>query len=332
MKPSTLSKYLGKAVSRRYPTLVKGKPGIGKTDIMKAAAARAGADLIVSHPVVSDPSDFKGLPFPTKDGRADFLPFGDLDKLAKAKKDTVFFLDDLGQAPASVQAACMQLILARQINGHLVSDKVTFFAATNRREDKAGVNGLLEPVKSRFYTILELEVDVEDWAKWAVRNQMPPELISFLRFKPVLLNDFQPSKDIVNSPCPRTIANLGRQQFDGLDTDEMEEVFSGAVGQAFASEYMSFLTLCRGLPNLDDIIADPDHAQVHENPSIMYAITGGLAYKMTDNNMGAICTYLDRIEPEFAVACISDATGRDEQLCNNRAYIMWAKNHQKDII
>ena len=91
------------------------------------------------------------MPFVT-DGQAEFLPFGDLRALIQADKDTVFFLDDLGQAPPTVQAAAMQLILARRINGHHVSDSVTFIAATNRKQDKAGVSGILEPVKSRFAT------------------------------------------------------------------------------------------------------------------------------------------------------------------------------------
>ncbi len=43
----------------------------------------------------------------------------------------VCLLDDLGQAPPAVQAAAMQLLLARRVNGHAVSDHVTFLAATN---------------------------------------------------------------------------------------------------------------------------------------------------------------------------------------------------------
>src|SRR6185312_7031090 len=112
MKPNTLSGYLKKAIVRNYPVLIKGKPGIGKTEIISAAASDADSDLIISHPVVADPTDFKGLPFPTSDGRAEFLPYGDLDRIKKASKKTVYFLDDLGQASAAVQAACMQLILA----------------------------------------------------------------------------------------------------------------------------------------------------------------------------------------------------------------------------
>ena len=55
-----------------------------------------------------------------------FLPYGELHEILHAQEETIFFLDDLGQATPAVQAACMQLILARRINGHIVSDKVTF--------------------------------------------------------------------------------------------------------------------------------------------------------------------------------------------------------------
>jgi DNA replication protein DnaC len=80
-----------------------GPTGVGKTDIVTQACQEANARLIISHPVVSDPTDYKGLPFADPDGKtARFLPFGDLAELSNAKEETVFFLDDLGQAPASV--------------------------------------------------------------------------------------------------------------------------------------------------------------------------------------------------------------------------------------
>src|SRR5688572_28860406 len=158
MTPSQLEGFLAFCFTNRLPVLIKGKPGIGKSDITEQAAIAANCKLIISHPVVSDPTDYKGLPF-AMNGEAHFLPYSDLKKLIDAKEPTVFFLDDLGQAPAAVQAACMQLILARQLNGHKISDFVTFLAATNRKEDKAAVSGLLEPVKSRFASIVELEVN-----------------------------------------------------------------------------------------------------------------------------------------------------------------------------
>jgi hypothetical protein len=320
MTPNQLSTYLQFAIKNRFAVLIKGAPGIGKSDIVTSAAQQAGAHLIISHPVVSDPTDYKGLPF-AKDGKANFLPFDELQMLIDASGPTVYFLDDLGQAPASVQAACMQLILARRINGHKVSDHVTFIAATNRKEDKAAVSGLLEPVKSRFASIVELEVSPDDWVKWALNNNMPIELIAFIRFRPELLEKFTPTKDIVNSPSPRTIASIGKQQAANLPKDIELEVFTGAAGEAFALEYTAFLELFRNMPNVDKIILNPTGAEVPTQPGILYGLSGALAHKMNDNNIDAIVTYLERLPGEMAVCCMKDAITRKPDLTNTRAFI-----------
>lgn len=332
MKPSTLINYLAFAIENKFPVLIKGKPGIGKSDIVTQAAEEARAELIISHPVVSDPTDYKGLPFPNKNGTADFLPFGELYKLIHAKGKTVFFLDDLGQAPPSVQAACMQLLLARQINGHKISDMVTFLAATNRREDKAAVSGLLEPVKSRFASIVELEVDTEDWVKWAIDNNMPTELIAFIRFRPELLDKFEPSREIQNSPSPRTVAYVGKQHIAGLPEMFEFEAFKGAAGEPFAIEYRAFLKIFRELPTIDEIILNPSTAPVPGDPGATYAISSALAQKMTDQNITPICDYLERLPIENSVACMKDALARNRSIGNNRAFIKWSSKNAQELI
>jgi len=332
MTPLQLTSYLQYAITNRFPILIKGKPGIGKSDLVTQAAALANANLIISHPVVSDPTDFKGLPFATKDGKAQFLPFDELQMLIDADGPTVFFLDDLGQAPASVQAACMQLILARRINGHKVSDHVTFIAATNRKEDKAAVSGLLEPVKSRFASIIELEVTTDDWIKWALNNNMPIELIAFIRFRPELLDNFTPTKDIVNSPSPRTVASVGKQQAAGLPPDLEFEVYKGAAGEAFAAEYTGFLQMFRNMPNIDQIILNPGTAAVPTEAAILYGLSGALAHKMNDNNIDSIVTYLNRLPGEMAVCCIKDAVTRKPALTNTRGYIKFATGKTGNMI
>ena len=173
VKPSQLRTLLSHAIPAKMPVLICSGPGIGKSSIVEQACAEAEADCIIMHPVVSDPTDFKGMPW-VGDGRATFLPFGDLEQLIHAAKLTACFIDDLGQATPAVQAAAMQLILARTINGHRVSDQVVFIAATNRRTDRAGVSGILEPVKSRFATLVELTADLNDWCVWAVSAGIAP--------------------------------------------------------------------------------------------------------------------------------------------------------------
>jgi len=331
MKPSQLTALLAKTIPGRKPVLIKGAPGIGKTDVVTQACQAAGANLIVSHPVVSDPIDFKGMPF-VSDGRADFLPFGDLRKLIEAQTSTVFFLDDLGQAPPTVQAAAMQLILARRINGHKVADVVTFIAATNRKQDKAGVSGILEPVKSRFATIIELTPDLEDWVSWALRAGLPTELIAFIRFRPALLHNFTPTADITNTPCPRTVANVGGLMGLGLTPDLEFEAYSGAAGEGFAAELMGFLRIFRNLPNPDAVLLNPETADVPTAPATLYALAGALARKASENTMDRLTRYALRLPAEFQVLLIRDAVRHDGQVVNTRAFIDWASKNTEVLI
>lgn len=324
MRAKELQTLLSWAIPQRLPILIKGIPGIGKTDIVEHCSTQASNDLIISHPVVSDPTDFKGLPADHGDGTAHFLPFGDLAALVNAQAPTVFFLDDLGQAPASVQAACMQLILARRVNGHKVSDMVTFIAATNRKADKAGVSGLLEPVKSRFASIVELEVNSDDWCRWAITHGMPVELIGFIRFRPALLSAFEPTKEIVNSPSPRTVAYIGKMQAANIPQALEFEAFQGAAGEAFATEYTAFLKLYRAMPNLDQIVLNPSGAPIPKEPGILYALAGALGARMTDSNIGAILTYLKRLGPEIQVVAIKDGITRNPEVARTKDFVLWS--------
>ena len=105
MRPSQPRSLLVHSFKHRRKVLVKGAPGVGKSDIVSQACAEVQADLLFMHPAVSDPTDYKGMPAILPDGRAEFLPFGDLNKLIQAKKLTIAFLDDIGQAPPEIGRA-----------------------------------------------------------------------------------------------------------------------------------------------------------------------------------------------------------------------------------
>lgn len=332
MKPSELLDYLVFSIENNFPVMITGAPGIGKSDIVEQACDIAKVRLLTSHPVVADPTDYKGLPFPNKDGTAaDFLPYGDLDKLVKATEKTVFFLDDLGQASTSVQAACMQLVLARRINGHKISDDVIFFAATNRKQDKAGVTGIIEPVKSRF-NIQELTINVKDWSKWAYNNNMPHELIAFINFQPNLLLQHQPTTDISNSSCPRTIATVGRNQTLNCPQHLFYDCCKGSAGEAFARQYIAFLKLFDKLPTVDSILLNPTSAKIPPTLDSQYAFIVALARRMTDTTIVPICEYLKRLTPELSVCCMKMATARDNTLQETQEFAKWAANISEDLL
>lgn len=332
MNPTQLSTFLASAIAARLPVLVTGAPGIGKTAILEQAAAAAGADLILSHPVVADPTDAKGLPWAVqKDGNiideATFLPFGELARAIKATKPTVWFLDDLGQAPPAVQASFMQLLLARRVNGHVLPDCVTFVAATNRRTDRAGVSGILEPVKSRFCSIIELVTDVDSWTPWAFEHDIQPELIAFLRLRAELLFKFEASADLVNCPTPRTWSHVSRLLKLNLPDDVLRIAIAGAVGEAAAVEFFGFLRIYRDLPSIDDILDDPKKARIPDQPASLYAIVTGLGMKASVKTIAAIAAYAERLADEhgeFAALLMRDCYRKDKAVAKTQAFVKLA--------
>lgn len=328
MKPSQLSALLSATITARLPILITGSPGIGKTSIVEQAAAAADNDLVISHPAVADPTDAKGFPWAEK-GKASFLPFGETLRVLEAKKPTTWFLDDLGQAPPAVQASFMPWILARQVNGHRLPDFVTIVAATNRRTDRAGVTGVLEPVKSRFASIVELEPDLDEWCQWGLQKPyIPPELIAFLRFKPDLLNQFKPSADLVNCPSPRTWASAGQLLSLRMPLPLEHQALVGAVGEGAAGELAAFLQMFRALPSIDSILADPNHAVIPTALNVLYAVTAALASRTTEQNFANVARFAQRLvdahHGEFAALLLRDATARKPVLQTTATFVRLA--------
>lgn len=336
MKPSALKTLLTAAITSREPILIKGAPGIGKTDIVEQAAADAGADVLTVYCACSDPTDPKGMPATWYDQdagtqKADFIAFGFLSRLISTDKPLVCFLDDVGGAPPSVQLGFMNLVHARKTgDGTPISDFVTFIAATNRREDRAGVAGMLEPFKSRFCSIVELTVDLDEWVKWGL-PRLPIELISFIRYRPNLLHDPHPSTDLINSPSPRTVAKVGKLMGMGLPGNVEFEAFSGAAGEGFAAELVGFLKIFRDLPNPDQILLNPDSVPVPTDPAVLYALTGALARKCSPNTIDRILKYTGRMPAEFQVLMMRDATALNPDICMSAAFVSWCSDN-KDVL
>jgi hypothetical protein len=324
VKPSQLLTLLSHTIPARMAVLICSGPGIGKSSIVEQACVEADADCIVMHPVVSDPTDFKGMPW-VGEGGATFLPFGDLQRLVTAAKLTACFIDDLGQATPAVQAAAMQLILARTLNGHRVSDQVVFIAATNRRTDRAGVSGILEPVKSRFATLVELTPDINDWCVWAVGASIAPEVIAFLRFRPELLCAFDPTGDLTNSPLPRTWHQVSKILSLGLPRDLQIPVIQGAVGAGAGVEFVSFLRIWSDMVSPDLILTAPETAAIPTEPSALYAVVTAIAMRVQKESMTRYCRYLERLcadtRGEFSAVSMKTALARDPSLSNTAGYV-----------
>jgi hypothetical protein len=196
------------------------------------------------------------------------------------------------------------------------------------------------PLRNRFVH-LELEADLDDWCKWAIKAHVRPEIIAFLRFKPDLLHAADTTADANAWPTPRSwemASNVlcgiaGRQKAALLlGASEFEaQLLDGTVGEAAASELVAFLRLFRQLPSIDEILLNPATAPVPTEPSSQIAIATALGRVLTDNSIGRGLTYLDRMPTEMRVMAIRDAAGRETAITHTPEFIRFGVEYREVV-
>lgn len=341
--PSELKEILKVAISNNMNTLISGPPGIGKTEIVNSVCSALDIKMFVSHPALDDPTDYKGYPYVDKMGKAEFIPFGNLKTLIEYEDPAVYFMDDLGQAPGSVQAALMQLIRGGKINNKVIGNNITFIAATNRKEDKSGVTGLYDAMRGRFATHVELKVSVADWVPWAIHNQMPYQLTAFVQGHGIeALWDYKPTYDLTGYPNPRALAYIGAWINANLPRSLLLPVATGTCGYAWAQSFIGFLDIADKAINPNLIIQNPDQAPIPQEPDALYALCGSLASIAHDQNIGAIIKYTERLElpdnfndriprKDYAVAIVKSCELYNKKICNTHDWISWHGRHAEMI-
>ena len=319
--------------AEKEPFAVWSSPGIGKsmglcqvaTEVFNPTGDRPVEDYFIDvRASLLDPVDLRGIP-KVIDGITHWCPpvFLPLEGQERFDRGCVLFLDELTQAPKSVQSALLQLINDGQIGEAKLHPAVVIVAAGNRVTDGTFSEKLSKAVGTRFATHLELVPDLDKWCKWAIRNNVAPEVIAFNRLRPELHNAFDP-KALGNSfPCPRIWAKVSKF-VNKLAKDTALPFFSGALGDGPAAEFMSFLRLYGTMPNLDEVLLHPATADVPTDPSVLYAVAGAMARKVTKDNARRAFTYMKRLSVEFQTVWLRDAVQINPDLYRVPEFNEWA--------
>ena len=308
--------------------LLEGAPGCGKSSIVRQAVdllntggtIRDGSttmtvpvkktDLVYYHLPTSAPEDWGGILCTfEREGNtlARKVPMEELTQLFNPENHVIAMMDDFGPAPASVQATVMQPIQDRVLGDFKIHpDKVQFVIATNRREDKSGVGGVIEAVRDRCVTY-PVAFDLDSWSDYAITSGLFREdAIAHARWHeqylpqhtvqdPCTLNQWRPSRDGDKCPTPRGVQrmsdmlNMGLNKFLDL---------AGCVGSGWAKSFMGFQTWADKMPDIDLMLRSPESAPVPVEPAILYMLTTGLLFRVQKDLAVApkVVTYLERMK------------------------------------
>ena len=323
MRAEVMIRTLKELWAKRRTVCIEGAPGGGKTSIVQQVADDLGITYLHRHMPTMLVEDF-GIPDMGTGADAFKYKLPDWFPTDPDFEGIVCF-DDRNQCGSDIQKVMANMCQQRELHGSAIPKGVMFISTGNRQSDRAGATKVLSHLRDRE-TVLELDTLIDDWTKWALDNGVAPQVVSFLRFRPNLLHDFDAQRE--NNPTPRSWVE-GVSDIIGIVSPEAEyECFKGAVGEGAAAEFVGFMKIARSLPNIDNLLMNPEKGDVPEDPATLYAISGAIADKSTNANFDRVITYANRMPPEFGVLTVSYATRKDETLASTQAFTKWAVANQ----
>lgn len=250
------------------PLLVKGPPGIGKSDAVEQVAQEHGVELKSLRIAQRDPQGLQGLPTLDEDeGVSRHLPPAELPQ---EEGPGILFLDEFLLAPPTMMQICQRLIYERKLGAdYALPDRFLVVAAGNLLDDpRAQVNPLPAPTANRM-AIFEVEPDLQSFRKYAIKEDLHPQILGFLGFRPNLLYR-EPGSGNQAFPTPRTWERASRLLKADLSIDCV-------VGEAAAAEFDAYREVESSMPGLDAILEGEDTRELPDEPSVQHAVVAGLA-------------------------------------------------------
>ena len=194
-----------RCLAHEQSLLLLSPPGVGKSDVVRQAAALAGLECKSLLGTQIAPEDVSGVPRIIGE-RSVFCPPRVL--LPENPGKFCLFLDELPACAPDVQKAFYSLLLERRIGEHALPPGTWVVAAGNRAEDKALVRTISSALVNRVL-ILNIRIDVTEWLGWATANGVRKDVLAFIEQFPDALLRPVPDRAAPFS-TPRAWASLSR--------------------------------------------------------------------------------------------------------------------------
>ena len=147
------------------PIVLWGLSGVGKSAIIKQAAAKLGLHVEIVYPGTHSPEDFGTLPVVIQDKLMAACMLAQVTILNEVGGG-VLFLDEVSCAPPAVQGAMLSMVLDRRVGGVRFHPNIRILMAANPPEYSAGGWGLEAPFANRIAHFYVSKPPVDKLIEW----------------------------------------------------------------------------------------------------------------------------------------------------------------------
>ena len=277
---------LAPAVSAaRLPVLLRGRHGIGKSQVVYQLAANAGLPVIERRASQMTEGDLVGLPS-IEGNRTTFNP-PDWFKVA-CEEPVCLFLDEVDRATLEVRQGIFELTDSRKLNGHYLHEDTIIFAALNGGEhgESYQVNEM-DPAELDRWSVWDLEPTVEDWLAWGKENvdSLIWDFINQNRSHLEHAGDIEPNKRYPS-----------RRSWDRLD-----KVLKSADAQEAGP---AMFNLAQSFVGFEAAVALNDYAQNYDRVvTVEQLLNGERVEALAAFSLNEHCAMIEKIDAEEICKC-----------------------------
>lgn len=306
------------AMAQEESLLLLAPPGVGKSDIVRQAAAAAGLPCRSLLGTQIAPEDVSGVPRILGE-RSVFCPPRVL--LPEDSGPFCLFLDELPACNPDIQKAFYSLLLERRIGEFPLPRGTWVVAAGNRVEDRALVRSLSSALINRVL-VLKVRVDFKEWMLWAQTSGIRSDILAYIAFQPDALCRLPPPDPRPYS-TPRAWASLSRaldlaDRAGITDSPTRRALCHGRVSEADAAIFSVMAEhQLEGILPLREYLVDP--ARMPREPVAAWFVVNGIrglvkGRRLEGVDPAEVNLFLQGISQELRLAALVNAVTEWGQL------------------
>lgn len=240
----------------RTSWMLHGRPGVGKTEVVRTLAEEIGATLYDIRLTTIEPQDLRGLPYYDHEaGKTVWYRPEDLPD--DPERPAVLFLDELTAASPYLQPTVYGLLQERRVGRHQLPDSVFVVAAGNTVEDGAVAYEMGTALSDRLIHLV-VKASARDWLQaYAVDRALHPAVTAFIRARPDLLDTTEETlrRGEMIACTPRSWERVSDIMRSVPDRRMRDAMVAGTVGTAAGAEFGRVADEIASLSTVDEMLA-----------------------------------------------------------------------------
>lgn len=260
----TFIKLAPSIMKQRLPILLRGRHGIGKSEVVRQIAKNEGLKFISRRVSQMTEGDLIGLPIVNGDTTKWLPP----DWFMEAcNYPALLFLDEVDRGSIEVRQAVFELNDSRCLNGfNLHKDTVVFAAVNGGKHGENYQVGTMDPAELDRYAVFDLEPDESDWLRWAKTDNeetgkpnIHPLVVSFIDKHHKALEykgEIEPGKVYPSRRSWKRLSDVvaGANMLDNGGSNLLSHVSTAFLGIQVATEFADFVKNYKIMISAEDIL------------------------------------------------------------------------------